>query len=702
MTSSLSPVADDLIWFKDSSIGGRRDPLLFAQEWFQQKEERNRALAIKQKEVEEKRWHDEEQAQRLAQHSDGTKPLPTKSGNHVDFHGAAGMYPTPPDGINASAMRGPLSVDATGSTPGDLVRTASYSGDVDMAGNEDHADLEVSRDSEMYDDMEDALFGENGVTEADFSFFDQPDFDGVGGDLNMMGGSDFMEDIETHNQDVAEAGNSHVPGHSASEYEATVESKTVTEHDIQENSEAGAALEQNSARDHRGLPHELDIDRLGPGQQHQKLASPPYSPGQIMKILLPDKDSAPDQSDQGATEYAARRLKSKLLHSNRSAFEQNSFTSIALNRSILSFDEKYSLHGRYGSQAESSVDHRSRRTRPDLSIIPTIGFPKRISRYRQLPNYSTEKSNKHEGHHLQATKNALDTPPDEDSSPESDQDDTSYTTGEDCRRSKRKRPTDDDDISMTSTPYSTGFEAGRPAMTKEDYDELLMDISLHNHDDEDAEIPSESKRYNQNGSMTLTECNFVDIAQIITDQATSRFLPFRMSHDSPLDDHVDSWSLEDIEVTKIPPPHIQVRRADGPLDLLPPAISFWETFGFSPYGGPKDVLAFCVYPPAEGLDEAVKVFAERMSSTYRSCRLGEHRWGSLEHPSEAFAPIGYAWTGLDAPLERSTVIKAMVNECTRIGKSPCRCKVLANIDRNRNCKLVNHKQKHCSLHCQSF
>lgn len=72
----------------------------------------------------------------------------------------------------------------------------------------------------------------------------------------------------------------------------------------------------------------------------------------------------------------------------------------------------------------------------------------------------------------------------------------------------------------------------------------------------------------------------------------------------------------------IPAPHVEVRRYENQLSVLPSAVSFWETLGLGPAQGPKDVVSLCIFPRSEGLRDNASAFLDRVQSTYESLRLG--------------------------------------------------------------------------------
>ncbi|KAF3922067.1 hypothetical protein ABW20_dc0108217 [Dactylellina cionopaga] len=78
---------------------------------------------------------------------------------------------------------------------------------------------------------------------------------------------------------------------------------------------------------------------------------------------------------------------------------------------------------------------------------------------------------------------------------------------------------------------------------------------------------------------------------------------------------------------KIGAPHVHVHRnatlPNSAIELLPPALHFWDTFGLTPHSGPKDMLFSCVFPADTGLANAMKTYINGISTTYENCRLGE-------------------------------------------------------------------------------
>ncbi len=74
-------------------------------------------------------------------------------------------------------------------------------------------------------------------------------------------------------------------------------------------------------------------------------------------------------------------------------------------------------------------------------------------------------------------------------------------------------------------------------------------------------------------------------------------------------------------------PHIRVRRNDGLLEILPPAMSFWETLGLAPASGPKHIMSYAILPGNDDLKAQAIKFLEYLGATYESCKLGTHSQG---------------------------------------------------------------------------
>lgn len=118
------------------------------------------------------------------------------------------------------------------------------------------------------------------------------------------------------------------------------------------------------------------------------------------------------------------------------------------------------------------------------------------------------------------------------------------------------------------------------------------------------------------------------------------------------------------QIYPINPPFIRVRRGDSPWDLLPPAVTFWETLGLAPVNGSKNVVAFCVYPHSDSLRPGLEGFLLHMQLAYDSCKLGTHtRVNTVSEYESGLVPCRIAT--LATP---RAVYKALRETCVKLGK----------------------------------
>lgn len=163
----------------------QHDPLVYAESWFKEKAKREEALETKRKE-------DERSARRLqeAQEVDVGENLSdvVPRTQYISTQEAGGIYPTPPDGLRSLAV-GPAVNTDTQALAGDFEKEIStkVEGNGILVGSPfaDALDPDVTSarydepdDGDLFGDMNSSLFAANGLTEADFSFFDEPRIDG--------------------------------------------------------------------------------------------------------------------------------------------------------------------------------------------------------------------------------------------------------------------------------------------------------------------------------------------------------------------------------------------------------------------------------------------------------------------------------------------------------------------------------------------
>lgn len=90
---------------------------------------------------------------------------------------------------------------------------------------------------------------------------------------------------------------------------------------------------------------------------------------------------------------------------------------------------------------------------------------------------------------------------------------------------------------------------------------------------------------------------------------------------------------------QIPPPQLEVRRSDTKLSVLPSAVFFWENLGLGPSNCAKDVNAVCVYPKLEGMAANACIFLDQMRSMYETSRFGVHNKVNSKDVLEGLVPF---------------------------------------------------------------
>ena len=80
-------------------------------------------------------------------------------------------------------------------------------------------------------------------------------------------------------------------------------------------------------------------------------------------------------------------------------------------------------------------------------------------------------------------------------------------------------------------------------------------------------------------------------------------------------------------------PLLRVQRMGTHMDISTSALPFWEELGLAPASSEKNVMAFCICPESEFIEEQVIFFLESVRNAYQSYKLGTYQLG--------FGPAGY-------------------------------------------------------------
>ncbi|KAJ5727240.1 Mediator complex subunit Med13 [Penicillium malachiteum] len=624
-------------------LGSTDDPLDFAERWPSQVES---ILANHQKQpvpiIEEPPSKDENMTSPKADSLDGFESL-ARMAQYPDLPAANLVYPTPPDGaavvgINNSTAQNDLFPDDTYSnnlSPAVAQHPKNIANaelSPDMGVGTGHYD--ASDDEDLFGEMKDRDFGSKGITDADFSFFDDPEFEDM--------------DADPPNAEPDEPEQPALKEENRPE-EIAVDGTATTTADYSEAPDvAGTLVKEVNVTEDRNEPEPVDepmkspSPALSPPSEGPTIISPPLSPVEVKKILF----SGAQKQDPGRPD------------NNRS--QPGHYQPVAFEKKIGDWDQKYGSAGKFWFSSGNAPDASGQPS----SAIPTIGLPHRAR------NGSNTTQAKLAG--KGATPNTLANSNQTQS--DSSDSETSYDSDDMSSESppspptllslKRKRVPSESDIQSAMSPAKsagapdpsgnfkvencaflgnflanfsdwtfTGYFSAFPAqqlpviVRKEDQisiAQLLIDQvtqSSLNHslggciDLFSLESENLSWRTHLEDSSSLGEASKLDLKSYISLRDDLPVAPSQpASKETPKG-----------LIARIPAPHVRMRRGKEYLEALPPAVSFWETFGLEPAHGAKDISAYCIHPYAA--TKSADAFLSLFGLHYQSCNLGSHSRG---------------------------------------------------------------------------
>lgn len=724
-------------WPVHSDHTDSNDPLKFAEEWFCSRQLRDdiiesgrsarqaQELLAQQSKLSETAVHDRDIME---------EPF-VRVSNYLDLQTASVMYPTPPDGTHIQGSTGPQLHVGIGSTP-DNGDGSNLDHDAEAAVNPEHAlagsgrtdheafETGARRSSEISqlamssaaygaagedlfadEDADADMFGTSGITEADFSFFDDPDLNDAEGQMfesientRSMGPDIYAGAATPHAQDTfadplstLSRGNS-MPDHSpdqdlsaiAEELPGRSEERSRVHGHIDEE---GLPVDDVEPYPNEDAPSGAISILEGNEAQDYRFSSPPLSPISIKKKLIPAMNVQAKTVGGPTNEASHLDFKNHPVDDSR---RHCTFDPVAFAGNVDFSDQKYKPNGRFSIASQVLANKPPFSRKMD---IPSIGFPK-----KKQTSGSWNKKNRPiallENHDdfLLGPDLAGEAEEERSSFPgsqESDQDDSSYTTVDEAKSTlaiglKRKRDlADSGDDLVHSTSQQLNLDS--PVKEEGQVPATMLSLTHFSSDPSDWPFAVDNQRIGGD-TLLLSHMNdeeYVRVAQILADQLSSSTLNSSTQYPPqiglPLTPNTytgscqaviaeviksvfDNSSLCDLEtfaaiedrsgnpptvannhlktakrtaggselqrsstqIFKLQAPHIRVQRAETAIEVLPPALPFWESFGFGPVNGPKDVIAFCLYPPSEGLEHAISTFLEGLGSVYESCKLGSH------------------------------------------------------------------------------
>ncbi|ODH49573.1 hypothetical protein GX48_04360 [Paracoccidioides brasiliensis] len=545
---------------------------------------------------------------------------------------------------------------------------------------------DTAADEEFFGDIDGTNFDTKGITEADFNFFDEPDFAGLTGNLEMQ--TETPEILQANESTSAVPHTYMTKAGAGPSHSVQNRLSAIDDSDSRIRNPSISSPNTTTGESQRSQATELGQAAPMDGSSRRPI-SPPLSPIQIKEIL----------SSNG---FAHSEL--GLVNSKTHKFhpEQNQYKPVIFQLKLGSSDKKYKLDGRFWFGLGRR--HTTFKMGGYPSDIPTIGFPdKERENNPKLSITITSPS-------PLVSDNALETKVQSPSASSSCSSDNGSITDHGSKASlrpnnpvslKRKRDSEVEGNTSLSPLERRTLAPGTAKVQLNDQQLALLGILLSEAVDwpltgyfsrkENVVFPAFSRRE-----------DLPQAAQLVVDQVTQSSLCHirddlyklegtdwdcvlsdslfdnsdAIGHMSKLDlrtfatiedgpnTRKDAPSIKSNisgSICKICPPHVKIHRGNGFLEVLPAAIGFWETFGLEPLQGKKNILPFCIYPP--NITEAADSFMERLGLIYSSGNFGTH-----SRPSQSNGLI--PWT-LNAASDQdyASLMHALNISCENLGSA---------------------------------
>ncbi|KAL8668409.1 MAG: hypothetical protein Q9168_006960 [Polycauliona sp. 1 TL-2023] len=613
------------------------DPLEEAEQWFLGRKERESIIEARSKEVEAMKLRSDQAPDHEDSETDEDPAGDMIHANqYLSAQEASGIYPTPPDGFT-STTQGFLSVqDAPGaSLAGGNPYVAEAISQIDspniaMSG----APLAGDDDQDLFGDMDADMFDTNGLTEADFNFFDEPD------EVNEMQADLTEIDAQDTEERIAEAENRETEG---------VQPDVSTREDTPLEPES-----EMQASEGQSLAHHNPSTELEPSDD-------------LSTMLDPSEEANGPETLQGilATDTI-------MLDGNQIALE-----TTVLDSCPEGFNRKYGQAGKYAaSSPEAQHGTRPSGHREDhRQKIPSLGL------LRKRSQDSSQDSESSEPEALESIKPG-DTE-DWSAGTKAANGDINIPTEENMTRKRKRGPSIGSNDLETPSSVSS-FQVDLDSSTNLDrciaqgifhYDASNTIVDLIEND-----VMTNCDLYIDNGK------EFIELAQLVVDQAVqqtesprmvaslteerdsrhsnpqhntseltldilSRTLPgiqqydlqgfleldaqtannasqkpvVQVGHEERLQIPALGINNKDEVIFEARVPYLSVRRGPDTLDIAPSALYFWEELGLGPSQENRDIEALCIYPDVPAIRDAVYIFMSALENSYQSCKLGFHK-----------------------------------------------------------------------------
>ncbi|KAJ5168794.1 Mediator complex subunit Med13 [Penicillium canariense] len=496
---------------------------------------------------------------------------------------------------------------------------------------------DASDDEDLFGEMNDKDFGTKGITDADFSFFDDPDLDDMNDDMQVDQAHETPQATMESTQCEEEVGlGDKIPAAIASPEATKAE-------EVPKLEEPPPPPQIKPDPEPADGPMEWEKPLRPSPRPASQTISPPLSPVEIKKIL-------------SSSSRAGDRRYSEGDH------QQGHYQAVTFGRKLGDWNQKYGATGKFWFSPGSTTEPSAK----DLDAIPTVGLPHR----GRIVNSASNKSGGNNA--MQAvidsryreSSGSSACSSDEDEDPDEIPSEHASTPAVPPQL-KRKRAPSESDIQSAASPAKSPAAPDGSAGSKVENTTFLGNFLASFSD---WSFPGYfSALQIQQLPILLRREEQIPIAQLLVDQITQSSLDHPLGgqiglfalesegtsfreclEDATFLGHIEKLDLkgymslqEDVvqnssqqptkdsvrgTISKLPAPHLRVRRGKEYLETLPPAMSFWETFGLEPAHGTKDISAYCIHPQAAG--KAADAFLDRFGLSYQSCNFGTHARGN--------------------------------------------------------------------------
>lgn len=573
------------------------------------------------------------------------------------------VYPTPPDGAAVGTVNHTNPSDVFPEDTDFKLSPSAAQNMKHLIDTEFSPDVAVgtgrydaSDDEDLFGEMNERDFGAKGITDADFSFFDDPALEHMDDDATG-------DQIQPTPNDQPEHGSPRKDGCDEADPTETPAQTT----DAVEDPKDEALPAQNKPES-----EDMQIDhgaaQSSPGPRRPPI-SPPLSPVGVKKILFAHSLAENDSS--------------------RSKFrvQQGHYHPIAFEKRIGDWDQKYGTTGKFWF----SPDSKHQVSGEISDTIPKIGLPRRGRNSTGQTQADQCTSSQLMGSGTRSSSAA------------------SGSSNEDS-----------EELPLKSAPLPVGLPNLKRKRAPSDVESITSPVRSPSWPESALALKSENSAFLGNFLASFSDWTLTGyfsapqiqqlpvllrpedqapVAQLLVDQVTQSSLnpasgarmglfgfecevqslrtlfdetgfpgmlsKLDLKEYASLQNETDVPSSQETAkdparspIARVPAPHLRVRRGKNYLETLPPALSFWEIFGLEPAHGAKDVLAYCIHTKAAA--KAADAFIDRFGLAYQSCNFGVHTRGNKDKAMRT-------WNA--EPFTYSSMMHSLKGLCEELGRS---------------------------------